>query len=93
VLDGDQIVFRVTIEATLVAATRGSVVGFQVDRIAADDHTGWSVLAVGQAYEVTDPLRLAALARLQHSPWSPTGVGHTISMLLARVTGRWLVAR
>jgi nitroimidazol reductase NimA-like FMN-containing flavoprotein (pyridoxamine 5'-phosphate oxidase superfamily) len=93
VLDGEEIVFRSAGGPTLVAATRGAVVAFQVDRIDADDHTGWSVLGVGQAYEVTDRSRLSALVRLLHSPWPPSGGGHTISMPLARLTGRRLVAR
>lgn len=93
VLDGEEIVFRSAGGPTLVAATRGAVVAFQVDQIDAQDHTGWSVLGIGQAYEVTDRSRQSALVRLLHSPWPPTRGGHTISMPLARLTGRRLVAR
>jgi nitroimidazol reductase NimA-like FMN-containing flavoprotein (pyridoxamine 5'-phosphate oxidase superfamily) len=93
VLDGEEIVFRSAGGATLIAATRGAVVAFQVDRIDGEDHTGWSVLGIGQAYEVTDRSRLSALVRLLHAPWPPSRGGHTISMPLARLTGRRLVAR
>ncbi|MCE0763817.1 pyridoxamine 5'-phosphate oxidase family protein [Pseudonocardia kujensis] len=93
VLDGEEIVFRSAGGATLIAATRGAVVAFQVDRIDAEDHTGWSVLGVGQAYEVTDRSRLSELVRQLRAPWPPSRPGHTIGMPLARLTGRRLIAR
>ncbi|MFR9800954.1 pyridoxamine 5'-phosphate oxidase family protein [Pseudonocardia sp. RS010] len=93
VLDREEIVFRSAGGPTLVAATRGAVVAFQVDEIDADDHTGWSVLGIGQAYEVTERSRLSTLVRLGRSPW-PTGRnGHAISIPLARLTGRRLTTR
>jgi len=55
VLHGDEVVFQVTDGGPLSTATRHAVVvGFQVDDIDPVTHAGWSVLGVGQAYEITD---------------------------------------
>lgn len=54
-VDGD-IVFRTGEGLKHRAALRGSVVGFEVDRIDAATMSGWSVLVVGVANEVdADP--------------------------------------
>ena len=51
IIDGD-IVFRTGDGLKHRAALRGSVVGFEVDRIDAATMSGWSVLVVGMANEV-----------------------------------------
>jgi nitroimidazol reductase NimA-like FMN-containing flavoprotein (pyridoxamine 5'-phosphate oxidase superfamily) len=61
-LDAEEIVFRTGGGDKLVAAARGSVVGFQVDDIDVARRSGWSVLGVGEAYEILDPTRRAELA-------------------------------
>lgn len=84
-LDDEEVVFCTAGDATLAAATRRHVVAFETDRIDEVTHTGWSVLGVGEAYEVLDPARLAELAaRLP----APRGGGHTISIPLQRLSGR-----
>jgi uncharacterized protein len=57
-LDGDEIIFRTADGSKLATTTRDAVVAFQVDQIDPASRSGWSVLGVGQAYEVTDPDRL-----------------------------------
>jgi nitroimidazol reductase NimA-like FMN-containing flavoprotein (pyridoxamine 5'-phosphate oxidase superfamily) len=91
-LDGDEIVFRTGDGSKLAAAARRHVVGFQVDLIDEPTRTGWSVLGVGMAYEVTDPSRLAALADRMPPPWVPDRTGHVIAVPLQRLTGRRLSA-
>jgi nitroimidazol reductase NimA-like FMN-containing flavoprotein (pyridoxamine 5'-phosphate oxidase superfamily) len=89
-LDGEEIVFRTQGGGKLAAATVHRVVAFQVDEIDLDAKTGWSVLGVGQAYEVTDPIRLADLAERLPAAWVPSREGHAVAIPLQRLTGRRL---
>ena len=57
----DDIVFRTAPGSKLSAALAGAVVAFEVDDYGLLDHTGWSVLAVGQAEVVTDPAFVRAV--------------------------------
>jgi nitroimidazol reductase NimA-like FMN-containing flavoprotein (pyridoxamine 5'-phosphate oxidase superfamily) len=90
-LDDEEIVFRTGGGGKLAAATRNAVVAFQVDRIDTGTRTGWTVLGVGQAYEVVVPARLADLAVRMPAPWAPHRTAHTIAIPLQRLTGRRLV--
>jgi nitroimidazol reductase NimA-like FMN-containing flavoprotein (pyridoxamine 5'-phosphate oxidase superfamily) len=89
-LDAEEIVFRMGGGGKLAAAARGSVVGFQIDDVDVARRSGWSVLGVGEAYEILDPTRLAELADRLPVPWAPHRTGHCISIPLQRLTGRWL---
>jgi uncharacterized protein len=89
-LDDEEIVFRTGNGAKLAAAARGVVVGFQVGEIDVERRSGWSVLGVGEAYEIRDPARLAALADRLPTLWPPDRTGHCISIPIQRLTGRWL---
>ncbi len=84
VLDGHDVVFRVPLGGPLDAATRGTVVGFQVDDIDPGTRAGWSVLGVGRAYEVTDTVRRAALP----AGWGGDDVAHTVAVPLELLTGQ-----
>ncbi|GIF63383.1 pyridoxamine 5'-phosphate oxidase [Asanoa ishikariensis] len=88
-LDGEEVVFRTGGGGKLAAATLRNIVAFQVDDIRAGARTGWSVLGVGEAYEVVDALRLGSLAPRMPEPWSESAVdGHLIAIPLHRLTGR-----
>jgi hypothetical protein len=50
------------------------------------------VVGVGEAYEIVDPARLAALADTHTDPWVQGHDAHTIAIPLQLVTGRRLVA-
>lgn len=89
-LDDEEVVFRTGGGGKLVAATRNAVVGFQVDELDAATRTGWTVLGVGEAYEVIEPRRLAELHAVLPPPWVPAHTDHTISIPLQRLTGRRL---
>jgi uncharacterized protein len=91
-LDGEEVVFRTAGGGKLAAATVGRVVAFEVDEIDLTTRTGWSVLGVGEAYEVTDPQRLADLATRMPPPWAPDRRAHTVAVPLQRLTGRRLGA-
>jgi uncharacterized protein len=53
----------------LATVVPGRGVAFEVDDIDVVTRTGWSVLGVGEAYEVSDPARLAELAA-RPEPWA-----------------------
>jgi hypothetical protein len=56
------------------------VVGFQVDDIDPVTHAGWSVLGVGQAYEITDD---------SHRGVPSTGSArHSVAVPLQQLTGQ-----
>jgi nitroimidazol reductase NimA-like FMN-containing flavoprotein (pyridoxamine 5'-phosphate oxidase superfamily) len=90
VLDGEEVVFRTANGSKLAAAIRHAVIGFQVDEIDISARVGWSVLGVGEAYEVVHPGRLAELAGRHTDPWVIGHDAHTISVSLQIITGRRL---
>jgi uncharacterized protein len=92
VLDAEEIIFRTPNGNKLAAATRNTVVAFQLDQFDTTTRTGWSVLGVGEAHEVVDPLRLAELAHLQPDPWVRDHDAHTIRIPLGILTGRRVTA-
>jgi len=69
-------------------ASRQHVVAFQVDDLDTTARTGWSVVGVGEAYEVLAPGRLAELAGRIPRPWAAGRTGHVISIPLQQLTGR-----
>jgi nitroimidazol reductase NimA-like FMN-containing flavoprotein (pyridoxamine 5'-phosphate oxidase superfamily) len=89
-LDNGEIIFRTANGAKLAAALRQSVVAFEVDEIDLRTRTGWSVVCLGQAYEITDPDRLAALREKMPEPWVEDHTTHTIAIPLHTITGRRL---
>ncbi|GAA2570079.1 pyridoxamine 5'-phosphate oxidase family protein [Pseudonocardia hydrocarbonoxydans] len=91
VLDGDEVLFRTASTGKIAAATCGAVVAFQVDDIDPVTRTGWSVLGVGEAYEVVDPRRLAEVAALGLDSWAPLAADHVVCIPLQVLTGRELV--
>ena len=91
-LDDEEIVFRTAGGGKLAAATVHRVVAFQADEIDLEAGTGWSVLGVGEAYEVLEPKRLADLAGRMPPAWLPNIDGHIVAIPLQRLTGRRLCA-
>lgn len=87
VLDGD-VVFRSSPGSKLTAAAQRAVVAFEVDDVDGMYHSGWSVLIVGPAYEITDPAELARAQSLPLTPWAPGTKGHYIRIRSEIVSGR-----
>jgi nitroimidazol reductase NimA-like FMN-containing flavoprotein (pyridoxamine 5'-phosphate oxidase superfamily) len=90
VLDGEEVVFRAARTGRLATATVGRVVAFEVDRVAPDTRTGWSVLGIGAAYEIVDPARVRDLVRRGLPPWSrrsDIAVGIPLPLLSGRRIG------
>jgi nitroimidazol reductase NimA-like FMN-containing flavoprotein (pyridoxamine 5'-phosphate oxidase superfamily) len=89
-LDDERIVFRTEGDGKLAAALRHAVVAFEVDEIDPRTHRGWSVLGIGQAYEITDPRQRDRLAPRIPEPWAPGRNRHVIAVPLSILTGRRL---
>jgi len=88
-MDGD-IVFRSSPGSKLTAAAQRAVVAFEVDDVDTMYHSGWSVLVVGPAYEITDPTELEHARNLPLLPWAPGTKGHFIRIRAEIVSGRRL---
>ncbi|MFG1969043.1 pyridoxamine 5'-phosphate oxidase family protein [Nonomuraea fuscirosea] len=86
-LDGQDIVIRAAAGSKLAAATRCSVVAFEVDDFDTDARSGWSVTVVGYARVADDPEEIARLERLPLTPWAP-GRDHFIVVTAVEATGR-----
>ncbi|MBG0830118.1 pyridoxamine 5'-phosphate oxidase family protein [Planomonospora sp. ID67723] len=87
-LEGEDIVIRTTAGSKLAAATRRTVVAFEIDDFDPAQRTGWSVTAVGHARAVDDPAEAARLAGLPLTPWAPGERDHFIVIAAEQVSGR-----
>lgn len=91
VVDGEEVLFRTAPGSKLDAAVRNQTVVFEIDHSDPMYHTGWSVVVVGHAHEVTDPDRQQEIARLPLRPWASGKKDHIVSIAAERVTGRRIV--
>jgi nitroimidazol reductase NimA-like FMN-containing flavoprotein (pyridoxamine 5'-phosphate oxidase superfamily) len=87
VLDGD-VVFRSSPGSKLTTAVQRAVVAFEVDDVDPTYHSGWSVLVVGPAHEITNPTELEQARALPLVPWAPGAKGHYIRIRTELVSGR-----
>jgi nitroimidazol reductase NimA-like FMN-containing flavoprotein (pyridoxamine 5'-phosphate oxidase superfamily) len=55
---GDHIVFRSASDALLTRGCDGNVIAFEIDDVAADGASGWSVMVVGTAHLLDDSVAL-----------------------------------
>jgi uncharacterized protein len=68
---GRSVVIRTGARSRLAIAATGTVVAFEIDEFGNTGvRTGWSVVAVGTASEVTDPTDLDAVRQLGLLPWA-----------------------
>ena len=86
-LDG-QIVFRTGGGTKLRAAVERAVVAFQVDHIDESSASGWSVMAVGLAEEVTHPDELRAVEQLGLRPFAAGDRSHVVRIRPEFLSGR-----
>ncbi|HKS49137.1 MAG TPA: pyridoxamine 5'-phosphate oxidase family protein [Amycolatopsis sp.] len=86
-LHGEDIIVRTSPAGTL-SELRGQVVAFEVDEIAPDTRTGWSVVAVGKAERVTDVDTLVAVSDPGHRPWAPGDRSCYLRIPIEILTGR-----
>jgi len=91
-LDSGDIIIRTDHGGKLAVATRGAVVAFEADHLDAGHHGGWSVTAIGQSQEVTDPDEIGRLQQIGLSWWAPGGREHYIRIAPGILNGRRLSA-
>jgi nitroimidazol reductase NimA-like FMN-containing flavoprotein (pyridoxamine 5'-phosphate oxidase superfamily) len=89
VVDG-KIVFRTGHGTKLAAATRNTVVAFEVDHVDRIWHDGWSVVVTGVARPVTDPDELAEMSAELIPRWV-AGESETVAISADIVSGRRIV--
>jgi uncharacterized protein len=82
------IVFRVAPGTTLSAALMRARVAFEVDDADPDGRSGWSVLVVGQATELSDEVSLRQARQLGVSPWVPGEHDHYVVVPADEISGR-----
>jgi uncharacterized protein len=87
VVDG-AVVFYTGDGVKLRAALEAAVVAFEVDHFDAAAHTGWSVMIVGLAEDMTDPAELAAVGRLGITPLAGGDRNHAVRIRPQFVSGR-----
>lgn len=92
-LDGEEVVFRTAGGGKLSAARRHHPLGFQIDDIDLGTNSGWSVLGIGECYEVSTRTgwptsRCGCLRPVGRRP----GGGHVIAIPTQSVTGRRVLA-
>jgi hypothetical protein len=87
-LDDEEVLFGAAADSALAAAIRHHVVAFEVDQVDEASRSGWSVLGVGEAYEVLEPTRLAELMARLPAPWGADRAQLALSIPLQQLTGR-----
>jgi len=90
---GRDIVFRSAPGTKLTAAVLNTPVAFEVDDLDEVGRVGWSVMVVGRATEVVDPVDLETVGGLPLEPWAPGGRDHIVRVRTEYVTGRRIVRR
>lgn len=88
-LDGDLIVFRTSPGIVLDHAALDQVV-FEVDKVDASNHEGWSVVVTGLAREITDALDPASISERSSAlvPWASGAKEHWVRITEPEITGR-----
>ena len=77
--------FRTVAGTTLANAVQNAVVAFEIDDIDPWSTTGWSIVVVGHAREITRPDQIARAERLPLNRWQHGGVAETILRMSSEV--------
>ena len=89
-MDGDEIIFRTEGGTKMELAVTNAVVAFEIDEIDVNTRSGWSVLAVGEAYHISNPDRIGSLQSRIPQPWAAGRSVYTIAIPTTQLTGRRL---
>ena len=84
----DDIVFRTGQGTKLRAAVERAVVAFQIDHFDKSIGSGWSVMAVGLAEEITEPDELARARQIGLRPFAGGDRSHFIKIRPEFLSGR-----
>ena len=86
------VVFPTNDRTKLHAALVWPWVAFEVDGVDDSGASGWSVLVVGRAEEITDPEEVTRLTGERHVPWRADSAVHWLRIVPSKVTGRRICA-
>lgn len=89
-LDNDALLVRTGEGAQLAGAARNAVVAFQVDDLDPETRSGWAVMVVGYAQEITDPDEVRRMKQLPLRAWFTTDHDHFIRVSIELIDGRRL---
>ncbi len=87
----DDVVFRTGDGTKLQAASRGSIIAFEIDEYDTAEQCGWSVLLIGHASTVTDDDVRAALDRRGLATWADGERSTYVCLHPELITGRRIV--
>jgi nitroimidazol reductase NimA-like FMN-containing flavoprotein (pyridoxamine 5'-phosphate oxidase superfamily) len=90
--NSQSIVFRSARGSKLTALLLSSEAAFEIDGTDPDVDSGWSVIVIGTAEEVTQPSEVARLGQLGLHPLAPGDKPHWIRIRSTVVSGRRIAA-
>jgi len=85
---GDEIMFFTGEGTKLHAATANARVTFEVDHLDPFAQAGWSVMIVGLASEVTEPVIVAGARASGLRPWAAGDRAHLVALTTESISGR-----
>lgn len=86
------VAFRTTAGTKLHGLLRAKEASFEIDGIDSGGRTGWSVVIIGTAEEVTSPSEIRRLDKLGLEVWAPGPRNHWVRIRARTVSGRRIVA-
>ena len=87
----ESVVFRSAMGSKLREGLSAGVATFEIDGTDPIDRTGWSVIVVGEAEEVTDPAEIDRLKDFELEPWAPGVRTHCVRIKATSASGRRIV--
>jgi len=87
-MDGDDVIFRTSGQASILRGLTGVPVSFDVDHLDDALAEGWSVLMTGTARAITDTAELERVEALGVQPWAGGDRESWIRFTPTRTTGR-----
>jgi len=85
------VVFRSAQGSKFSALVQSGEAAFEIDGIEPVGHTGWSVIVVGPAEEITHAAEVQRLEQLGLQPWAPGEKPHWLRIRTTVVSGRRIV--
>jgi uncharacterized protein len=82
------VAFRTDVGSKLMALARSAHAAFEIDDIDPETRSGWSVIIVGVAEEVTSPVEVRRLESLGLEQWRSADQWHWVRIRAWRVSGR-----
>lgn len=86
------VVFRTTEGSKLHSLLRAKEAAFEIDGIDDGGRTGWSVVVIGVAEEVTNPSEIRRLDQVGLEVWAPGPRNHWVRIRARTVSGRRIAA-